>query len=105
MCSFPCLSPSPNDHGYSQRSKTSTAASKKNSGSITDLTESQLSDSYFKQLRHKLYCITHKKLCLVRQNGSALEHEELDDLALGYWARMIVGTIQWLFVTTNRQSG
>ena len=70
----------------------STAQSKKEFGStVTGLTEAQLIDNYFKQLRHKLFCTSHHRTCLVRANSSGPDHEELDDIALGFWAKMIVG--------------
>ena len=74
-----------------QRPGLSTAASNRKLDEVAVMTEAQLIDSYFKQLRHKLYCKSHSKFCFVRGNTFAPAHEELDDMAISYWARMIVG--------------
>ena len=75
---------------FAQHPKQSTVASKKKFDSEDGLTEAQLTDSYFKELQQKHFCNTHRKFCYVR-GGVPPTHEEIDELALGYWARMIVG--------------
>ena len=63
--------------------------SKRKRGGENDLTEAQLVNFYVKQLRSKLYCKAHRKFCFVRGDAPP-EHEDLDDMAIGYWAQMIV---------------
>lgn len=59
--------------------------SKRKRGGEDNPTEAQLVDSYKNQLRHKLFCKVHHRLCFVH-GGVSPEHEEIDDMALGYWA-------------------
>jgi len=56
---------------------------------MTDLTEAQLTDSYFKQLRHQTLLQIPSQDLFVHRNALVPEHEELDDMALGYWAQMM----------------
>ena len=55
-----------------------------------DPTEAELTNSYFKQLQQNHFCKTHRRFCYIR-GGAPPMHKEIDELALGYWARMIVG--------------
>jgi hypothetical protein len=93
---FPTSKSHLNDNDYGQNPNQYTAASKRKSCHDNDrASEAQLIERYVNDLRSKLQCERHGGFCLIRgSNSNVAKHEELDDTALSYWARMIVGSNQ-----------
>ena len=74
-----------------QAPKQSATASKRKLDDGDGPTDAELVNSNLKQLEKKHYCNTHSKLCYV-SGGMFPTHEDVDQMALGYWARMMVGS-------------
>ena len=77
-----------------QRPNQYTATSKQKRGhGETVATDARLHERYVKELQNQLQCKRHPRTyCLVWGSGpDVARHEELDEPALSYWARMIVG--------------
>ena len=70
---------------FTQHPKQPTVTPKRKFDDQRDPTEAELTDSYFKQLQQKHFCKTHRRFCYIRR-GVVPAHEEIDEMALGYWA-------------------
>jgi hypothetical protein len=77
---------------FVQRPNQLTTGSKRKLGSDDATTDAQLHGKLVDQLRSRLRCQKHHAYCLLQGSDlKAKKHKELDDIALSYWARMIVG--------------